>query len=264
MEQKADEWASDGVPFLLGEEKNSLEPPSRPNRRERWANILPYSVALNVVLLVLALLGLWNMQRHDASKHYIPNEIYTPAQSAVEYQNILFTGGLKGDGSKYLGSTPEVDEAWDDLYNKTLISQILPDAAAQLPNATTRFSNDTDYHIVELDVFHQLHCLNMLRKLVYPDAYPTDLLSGSEEAEGNVFHLEHCYEQLRQSLQCASDLATITWQWSRKRKGFVGNVHTMHTCRNFDKIHEWSVKNVAAQELNFFEYVEGAPIFENE
>lgn len=77
MEQKADEWASDEVPFLLGEEKNSLEPPSRPNRRERWANILPYSVALNVVLLVLALLGLWNMQRHDASKHYIPNEIYS-------------------------------------------------------------------------------------------------------------------------------------------------------------------------------------------
>ncbi|KAM3434864.1 hypothetical protein MY4824_005194 [Beauveria thailandica] len=264
MELRAGEWASDEVPFLHGEEKDRFELPSRPTRRTRWAIILPYSVALNVVL-VLALFGLWNLQRHDPSKHYIPNEIYTPAQSAVEYQNILFTGGLKGDGgSKYLGSTPEVDEAWDHLYNKTLISQILSDAAAQLPNATTRFSNDTDYHIVELDVFHQLHCLNMLRKLVYPNAYPADLVSGKEDAESNVFHLEHCYEQLRQSLQCASDLATITWQWSGKRKRFVGNVHTMHTCRNFDKIHEWSVKHVAAQELDFFEFVEGAPIFENE
>ncbi|EGX90436.1 hypothetical protein CCM_06856 [Cordyceps militaris CM01] len=225
--------------------------------------MLPYSVVLNVGLL-LALFAVWNLARHDPRKHYIPDEVYTPAQSVVEYHNILFTGGLKGDTSKYLGSTPSVDEAWDNLYNKTLISQILPEAAAHLVNATTRFSNDTDYHIVELDVFHQLHCLNMMRKLVYPNAYPMDLTSGSDEAQDNIFHMEHCYEQLRQSLQCTSDLSTITWQWSRKQQRFIGNVHTMHTCKNFDKIHEWAVENTAAQDLDFFEFVEGAPIFQNE
>lgn len=263
MEHKVAQRASDEVPFLQEGEKDSYELPLRPARRERWANILPYSVVLNVGLL-LALFAVWNLQKHDPSKHYIPNEVYSPAKSVVEYNNILFTGGLKGDTSKYLGSTPEVDEAWDDLYNKVLISQILPETAAKLPNATTRFSNDTDYHIVELDVFHQLHCLNMMRKLVYPTAYPMDLTSGSEEAEDNIFHMEHCYEQLRQSLQCTSDLSTITWQWSRKQGRFIGNVHTMHTCKNFDKIHEWAVENHAAQDLDFYEFVEGAPIFKNE
>lgn len=104
----------------------------------------------------------------------------------------------------------------------------------------------------------------MMRKLVYPAAYPMDLTSGSEEAEDNIFHMEHCYEQLRQSLQCSSDLATITWQWSRKQNRFIGNVHTLHTCKNFDKIHEWAVENTAAQDLDLFKFVDGAPIFQNE
>jgi hypothetical protein len=67
-----------------------------------------------------------------------------------------------------------------------LISQISPESAAMLPNATTPFTNDTSHYIVELDVFHQLHCLNVLRKLVYPDVYKIDLTSGSEEAAENV------------------------------------------------------------------------------
>ena len=103
----------------------------------------------------------------------------------------------------------------------------------------------------------------MMRKLVYPDVYPMDLTSDSDEAEDNIFHMEHCYEQLRQSLQCTSDLATITWQWSKKQKRFLGNVHSMHTCKNFDKIHEWAVKNNAEQDLDFFKYVVGAPIFKD-
>ena len=43
--------------------------------------------------------------------------------------------------------------------------------AAQLPNRTTRIPGDEDGYVVGLDVFHQLHCVNMLRKSLYPDRY---------------------------------------------------------------------------------------------
>jgi hypothetical protein len=43
--------------------------------------------------------------------------------------------------------------------------------AAQLPNRTTRIPGDDDGYVVGLDVLHQLHCLNMLRKSLYPDRY---------------------------------------------------------------------------------------------
>ncbi len=75
MEHKVAQRASDEVPFLQEGEKDSYELPLRPARRERWANILPYSVVLNVGLL-LALFAVWNLQKHDPSKHYIPNEVY--------------------------------------------------------------------------------------------------------------------------------------------------------------------------------------------
>lgn len=76
MEQKAAQRASDEVPFLNEDEKDNFELPTRPSRRGRWASILPYSVALNVGLLV-ALFAVWNLQRQDPSKHYIPNEVYS-------------------------------------------------------------------------------------------------------------------------------------------------------------------------------------------
>ncbi len=106
-----------------------------------------------------------------------------------------------------------------DIPNQSRIS-------CKLPNATTPFTYDTSHYIVELDVFHQLHCLNMLRKLAYPDVYKIDLVSGSEEAADNIYHMEHRYEQLRQSLQCSSDISTIYWEWSEKKQKMFGNVRT--------------------------------------
>jgi hypothetical protein len=147
-------------------------------------------------------------------------------------------------------------------HAEVLISQISPESAAKLPNATTPFTNDTSHYIVELDVFHQLHCLNMLRKLVYPDVYTMDLTSGSEKAIDNIFHMEHCYEQLRQSLQCSSDISTIYWEWSEKKQRMFGNVRTTHTCKNFGKIRDWAVEHKAETDLDFYKHVEGAPLLQ--
>lgn len=145
-------------------------------------------------------------------------------------------------------------------FADVLISQIDAESAAKLPNATSPFTHDPSHYIVELDVFHQLHCVNMLRKLVYPKVYPMDLTSGTEQAEDNVFHMEHCYEQLRQSVQCSSDIATIYWQWSESKQRMLGSVRTTHTCKNFDKIREWAVAHKAQTDLDFDAHVHGAPL----
>lgn len=51
------------------------------------------------------------------------------------------------------------------------ISQIPYSAARQLPNATEWIPGSDDQYIVELDVFHQLHCLNAIRKTFFPERY---------------------------------------------------------------------------------------------
>lgn len=114
--------------------------------------------------------------------------------------------------------------------------------------------------MVELDVFHQLHCLNLMRKLVYPETFPMDLTSGSDEAEDNVYHMEHCYDQLRQSLQCAADTSTIYWEWSVPKKKMFGNLKTTHTCKDFSKIRDWAVDHQLQEEFDWFKEIKGAPI----
>lgn len=140
------------------------------------------------------------------------------------------------------------------------VSQIDTATAAKLPNASTPLSQDHTKHIVQLDVFHQLHCLNMLRKTIYPDVYPPD---APKDADGSVSpfrHAEHCYDQLRQALMCSSDISTLFWEWSVDANHLVGNPRTTHTCRNFDKIRDWAKANRVQGDLDVSVHVPGAPI----
>lgn len=82
MKRMETERASDEVPFLADEEKDMFPSSRRSSRRTRWAQLLPYSAVLNVVLL-LALLATYVVQRRDPNKAYIPNEIY--CKSTLDY-----------------------------------------------------------------------------------------------------------------------------------------------------------------------------------
>ncbi|KAK2589891.1 hypothetical protein QQS21_012431 [Conoideocrella luteorostrata] len=240
------------------EKDDSGSLPPRP-RRSSWTRLFPYSASLNIILSCL-LASTWVYSIKTSRKTYILNEIYSPAQPAVEYKTVVFTGGLHGDKSEYQGSSEDVNKKWEALYNDIGMSQISAESAARLPNATTPLSGDPSQYMVELDVFHQLHCLNLMRKLVYPEVFKLDLTSGSAEAEDNVYHMEHCYDQLRQSIQCASDVSTIYWEWSREKKKMFGNLKTTHTCKDFEKIKEWAMQHRLHEDFDWFKEVEGAPI----
>ncbi len=128
--------------------------------------------------------------------------------------------------------------------------------AAKLPNATSPLHHDPTKFIVELDVFHQLHCLNALRKLVYPEVFKVNLTADSME----ITHLEHCYDQLRQALECASDISTIYWEWSDVNKKMLGNLRTTHMCKDFGKIQNWAKQNRIQEGFSQNERVPDAPI----
>jgi len=44
--------------------------------------------------------------------------------------------------------------------------------STHLVNSTLPAPNDPTKFIVQLNVFHQLHCVNLLRKAIYKDEYP--------------------------------------------------------------------------------------------
>lgn len=65
--------------------------------------------------------------------------------------------------------------------------------------------------MAEIDVFHQLHCLNALRKaLVMNYDYYWGAKWGFEPPLMFTTHLEHCMDILRQNIMCHSDVDAIT------------------------------------------------------
>jgi hypothetical protein len=50
----------------------------------------------------------------------------------------------------------------------------------------------------------------------------------------------HCIEQLRQYVMCSGDLTPIPTRYvPALRRNYVDSDFPPHTCRNFDKIHQW-------------------------
>jgi len=177
---------------------------------------------------------------------YRDQEVYSPARDAIEYQTTVFVSSFGEHKTKYQGPpTDEVDENWDELYDAVGITRIDRDMAKQLPNRTVPIPGDIDHYIVGLDVFHQLHCLNNLRKLIWPERYHVlDMHKESEEAwEDHINHLDHCVDNLRQALMCHGDISTLYWEWIPESQRALAHAETTHTCRNFDRIWQWAFEH---------------------
>lgn len=107
--------------------------------------------------------------------------------------------------------------------------------ASHLTNRTSTMApNNPDLYYTDLDVVHQLHCLDHIRHAMTNDTHY--LHSASLLGEGHVWH---CFEALRESLMCHSDISTIVRQWDPKLKEMKIRGDVAHTCRNFWKIHQW-------------------------
>jgi len=51
--------------------------------------------------------------------------------------------------------------------------------------------------------------------------------------------LDHCIDNIRQTVMCYSDVSTIPWKWHERVQGEFPDAHTTHICRDFDALTEW-------------------------
>ena len=96
-------------------------------------------------------------------------------------------------------------------------------------------------YIAGVEVFHHLHCLNVVRQFAWRDQYPEHLVptllkyNTPTVARG---HVDHCIETLREALTCNADVTPYLWY---KNVG-EGNgpakedFQATHKCKRFDRI----------------------------
>ncbi|KAF9491713.1 hypothetical protein BDN71DRAFT_1397844 [Pleurotus eryngii] len=178
-----------------------------------------------------------------------------PVEDIVEYEIKRFnTGFLDEPKTVFQGPpTDALDEAWSDLYERG-VSYLLPDEANRLVDRTI-VAPGSKVYIGGLDVFHQLHCLDMIRMAAYPKRYPPGhhpavlhKRSGTM-AHPNITdteHLRHCINSIRQSLMCSSDISVNVFYNPRKESRPFPRFDQLHTCRNFDKLRAWAFGRTTA------------------
>jgi hypothetical protein len=141
--------------------------------------------------------------------------------------------------------SPEVDAAWDRISNvfTTFISSDEVRKLGKDPLRTAMYPPDfglgPDAHVAELDVFHQIHCLNALRKeswfsYYYHDHFPNGIPSARHRA-----YTAHCIHLLLQNLMCSASTDIITHYWMDVQKYPIPDFDINNKCRDFDAILEW-------------------------
>ncbi|RAH54431.1 hypothetical protein BO85DRAFT_103687 [Aspergillus piperis CBS 112811] len=192
--------------------------------------------------IFINLLGLLYAIRHS-NDIVIPNPLFSPANKLIKYRTVTFESGF-AKKTPYMGPPTEAyDKAWEDLYNYGII-KIPQSEAAQLVNYTMPLASEPGMYMVELDVFHQLHCLHHLHKKAWGHDMGVNM-SDPEDVENFWTHLDHCSDSIRQNLMCSSDLSTIHWLWVEEDQIWKADGRVMHTCRDFEAIRGWAFENRA-------------------
>ncbi|KAJ3558244.1 hypothetical protein NM688_g1041 [Phlebia brevispora] len=210
------------------------EPQVRPRQRFSTNIVLRWLLAAQS-LMTLALLIAW-LRARQPSPHICSQLLYSPAQDAIVYETKKWTMAQNESLAMYSGDpSDEVDKAWDELYADFGLSQLSEEEALYLPNKTIAFPEDPDKYVVILSVFHQLHCVNVLRKV-----YIATIM----QIQPQVI-LEKFYAKTSQIMWliawmfCVRALP-IVFDWNDNVQKPIPLMSVAHTCRKWENIADWA------------------------
>ncbi|KAF7344830.1 hypothetical protein MVEN_01644300 [Mycena venus] len=214
----------------------------------------PLSRALKVFCVLSAIMNFASLWLLTTTRHSVCTTVqdtpylYSPAENVVTHRIVKFSRGLADDIPIYeRRPSPAVDAAWHKLYS-VAETRITKSEALKMPNRTWPLQREPGHYMFALDVFHQLHCLDVLRKQVHP---------GYNYTRIPISHVRHCIGAIRQALMCSADISTVVWQWSEERQLAEQRDDIVHVCRDFERIREWASRHTfVAQQSDFHVYVD--------
>lgn len=225
----------------------SCERLPRPTRS--FINLWTVSITANIVLFLSSLSILLISYHHEPSIQQAikRTSIYSPVLDDItlRLQTTQFNGTLLPgpDPSPWRGlpSDPEAEAAWDAFEH----IRTMPLTASQIrrmgkdPGKVAQFSDSVfhlgpDAYVGALDFFHQIHCLNTLRKAAF---LGNSGLAGRPALE--TIHLQHCTDMLMQHLLCTADTGMITYEWVEDNEHPFPDFGVMRECRGWRQLVEW-------------------------
>ncbi|SMY23684.1 unnamed protein product [Zymoseptoria tritici ST99CH_1A5] len=190
---------------------------------------------------------LWRVSRHGSFARGFSNEL-GPAKHLIELQRSVFVGSpeFRDDGTEYVPDdgvdrpvyvgepSRSIDHEWALLHWGRFFLLSEDEARSAWGKGFEQYwSPRQGGYVAALEVMHTLHCLDHIRKSLYPEHYSQD-----SPVHGTL-HRDHCLDHIRQSVMCTADLTPIP---SRFYPGIGDNYidsDQPHTCRNWTKVRNW-------------------------
>lgn len=142
----------------------------------------------------------------------------------------------------------EVDRAWDRIAAADGVYPVSSADVARMgkdPAGAVKAPDSWGFppeksHMMGIEGFHQLHCLNALRKaLITNYDHYWGSTYGFEPPITFARHLNHCTDILRQHLMCHADLEAFTFDWREGQNKPYADFEIKKTCVDFDYLLEW-------------------------
>ncbi|KAI1172800.1 hypothetical protein F4777DRAFT_560200 [Nemania sp. FL0916] len=200
-----------------------------------------YSIVTHVIIFLLYTLIFVAYSGSMTRDCTLPkSSIYSPAESSLEFERDAIDGVVK-KGIFVGPPSASVDAAWADLLAGSNI-RIYSDEMNKLGLDSLALSDGSGY-LGSLWVFHELHCINRLRRWIFKDYYyPNQTMDAFDESIG---HTQHCLETLRQSVMCHGDIAVQPFEWlissDGRAIGPTTKSRTLHQCANWDRLSKWAL-----------------------
>ncbi|KAG5300593.1 DUF3328 superfamily domain-containing protein, mycelia-enriched transcript [Histoplasma ohiense] len=116
------------------------------------------------------------------------------------------------------------------------------------PDTVARFDDEywglgQNAYMAQLDIFHQIHCLNRLRKAAFA-TYPGYTPLETENPYSKIWwiHIGHCVDMLLQNIKCYGNVDMITVAWVGHGKLWP-DFSINRKCRDFDAIMDWNLEH---------------------
>ncbi|KAF2269568.1 hypothetical protein CC78DRAFT_509075 [Lojkania enalia] len=122
-------------------------------------------------------------------------------------------------------------------------------SSAEVEAAGVLSNNLVQYHgggyIASLGVYHDIHCLNKLRRYVYRDTY-LDKVPERNISEYEEHLVDHCIDMLRVSIMCSPDLSMYTFHWPEIDKALFldATSKSPRKCVDWGQLSGWSERRM--------------------
>ncbi|KAF2005670.1 hypothetical protein P154DRAFT_483134 [Amniculicola lignicola CBS 123094] len=180
---------------------------------------------------------------------------WSPVNEAIKYEIKHFDLPPIPSGP-YVGEGDDIDAKWNwatDGIPDTMVSReemlkmnMDPNGALEITDPKTGRRG----YRVAIEVFHQLHCLNLLRQANHKAHYEKQGGDTSAEPMDLTGHLDHCIDALRQFVMCQADTNVFPFRFPYEDGDPWPDYSSPRMCRNYEKVRDWAVEHGVEQGVN--------------